>query len=797
MTRAYNSRAMHAEPPPKPSVFVRHRVAIAAATLALAVLVALLASVPLVVRAKLRARVEGMQARVEVESVRLGWGAIWLRGVRLTVPAIPRLQLELKSLRVVPSWRGQLRALDVAGGKLTLEGELQQVEDQVRRWRAGAPSAVTPSGGPSPELSLSGLEVQWLRPLGKDSEAHLWGLRGQRRGERETLGCDLSRVRARGNALDANDAELVWLREGQQRVLQSLQLSSVRTSVAPGALAALLERPAETGDVVTGAPAAPEPEVQQVSLWQRWHALRERVTQLIGQRTAQNAVLKVPRIQTRLRLGDQALNVGPARLQVERDGGMVRANFAPDAEASSETLALSAQLPLDAAPTVLSLSGGPVGLDTLGVHEGDLGLQRVHDIRVSARSVFTLPADRSPLAVAAEGQLENLAFLQPKLAAGVVDTDRIGWGLHAKWDPDSQEVQLEQAHFELDRIKSTLAGTLYLQEENPGADLKFEIPLVSCQDLFDSVPSSLLPGLGGTRLKGTFSLSAAMDVRLKQLADMKFDWSVQNDCQITAVRQNVAPERFRRPFQYPIYDSLGMPLVRESGPMTRDWVSFSEISPYLETAVIICEDSRFFSHHGIDEKAIEGAIVDNVQAGRFVRGASTITMQLAKNLYLGHEKTLSRKLQEAVLTVVLEQELSKQEILELYFNVIEFGPDVWGIKAAAQYYFSRQPSELTLAQSLYLASILPSPGNPHALSDGTLSEKWSEYLHKLMHIARKIHRINDEELERGLEETVRVGLGHPLPPLPGEQQPSLAEEPDEEPPPPILDDPWLLPETAP
>lgn len=788
---------MHAEPPPKPSVFVRHRVAIASATLALAVLVAMLASLPLVVRAKLRARVEGMQARVEVDSVRLGWGAIWLRGVRLTVPAIPRLQLELKSMRVTPNWSGQLRALDVAGGKLTLEGELQRVQEQVERWRAGAPAAAASSAGSRAELNVSGIEVQWLRPLGKGSELHLWGLRGERHGERETLGCDLSRVQAQGTSLDANDAQLVWLREGQQRVLQSLQLGSVQTSMAPGGLAALLGQSSETGDSPADAPTAREPQEQKSSPWQRWQALRARVTRLIERHTAPDAVVKVPRIQTHLRLGDQALNIGPARLEVERNGSKVRANFAPDAEASSETLALSAELPLDAAPTVLSLSGGPVGLDTLGVHEGDLGLQRVRDIRVSARSVFTLPADRSPLAIAADGQLENLAFLQAKLAAGVVNTDRIGWGLHAKWDPDAQDVRLEQAHFELDRIKSTLAGTLYLDPENPGAALKFEIPLVSCQDLFDSVPSSLLPGLGGTRLQGTFSLSAALDVRLKALADMKFDWSVQNDCHITAVRQNVAPERFRRPFQYPIYDSLGMPLVRESGPMTRDWVSFAEISPYLETAVIICEDSRFFSHHGIDEKAIESAIVDNVRAGRFVRGASTITMQLAKNLYLGHEKTLSRKLQEAVLTVVLEQELSKQEILELYFNVIEFGPDVWGIKAAAEYYFSRQPSELTLAQSLYLASILPSPGNPHALSDGTLSEKWSAYLHKLMHIAHKIHRINDEELKRGLEETVRVGLGRPLPPLPGDAQPPLAEEPDEEPGPPILDDPWLVPETAP
>ena len=137
-----------------------------------------------------------------------------------------------------------------------------------------------------------------------------------------------------------------------------------------------------------------------------------------------------------------------------------------------------------------------------------------------------------------------------------------------------------------------------------------------------------------------------------------------------------------------------------------------------------------------------------------MRGASTLSMQLAKNLYLGQEKTLSRKLQEAVFTMLLEQELSKVELLELYLNVVEFGPGIYGIGPAAQYYFAKHPRDLTLGQALYLASILPNPDASHFKEDGRLSPGWTSYLKRLMQIAHDRKRINDDELEAGLGEQV-------------------------------------------
>jgi len=135
-----------------------------------------------------------------------------------------------------------------------------------------------------------------------------------------------------------------------------------------------------------------------------------------------------------------------------------------------------------------------------------------------------------------------------------------------------------------------------------------------------------------------------------------------------------------------------------------------------------------------------------------VRGASTISMQLAKNLYLGKEKTLSRKVEEALLTMLLEAKLSKNDLMEIYLNIVELGPGIYGIEQAADYYFDESAKELSLGQALYLASILPDPTRTHFEPDGRISPRWGEYIKKLMRIAHGVKRITDSELEAGLEE---------------------------------------------
>src|SRR5437867_5472996 len=139
------------------------------------------------------------------------------------------------------------------------------------------------------------------------------------------------------------------------------------------------------------------------------------------------------------------------------------------------------------------------------------------------------------------------------------------------------------------------------------------------------------------------------------------------------------------------------------------WVPYERISPFLRRAVLIAEDDAFFSHGGLDWDQLGEAARQNLKKGRVVRGGSTITQQLAKNLYLGEERTWLRKLKEIILAVRLERALSKRRILELYLNLIEWGDGIYGAEAAARRYFDVSASELSARQALLLAAVIINP----------------------------------------------------------------------------------------
>jgi hypothetical protein len=294
-------------------------------------------------------------------------------------------------------------------------------------------------------------------------------------------------------------------------------------------------------------------------------------------------------------------------------------------------------------------------------------------------------------------------------------------------------------------------------------DLRFELPLVTCQRVLESLPRALVPKLTGMRLAG--SLAAKGHVRFDTAGLPKsydVDWDGSMSCRVVQAPLGLAVSNLRRPFAKTVYTPRGEPREMQFGPDTPDWTPGFAVSRFMEGAVLTCEDGRFFRHHGFDQEAVANSLRENLVAGRFVRGASTISMQLAKNLYLPRDKTLARKLQEAVLTIYLEQELTKREILELYLNVVEFGPMVYGIGPAARHYFNTGPSSLSLGQAMYLGSILRNPNVTHFGAGGAVSPAHMRHLRRLMKIANKIGRVTDEELEAGLRETVIYGSPSPM-----------------------------------
>jgi hypothetical protein len=256
-----------------------------------------------------------------------------------------------------------------------------------------------------------------------------------------------------------------------------------------------------------------------------------------------------------------------------------------------------------------------------------------------------------------------------------------------------------------------------------------------CYDLLDSLPSELkIYPVNQVKLKGN------LDVYLSLLPDVKF--KLKNTCLIDGVTPDFI-NALKKPFKYMVYHPFsGKRFERISGPGSAEWVGLEFISDNMSKALTTTEDPGFFVHRGIIPKAIENSIRDNIKLEKFFRGGSTITMQLAKNLWLSRHRTLSRKIQEAILTIALESSLTKEEILELYLNVVEFGPDIYGIGAASQKIISENPMNLSLSQAVYLALRLPAPNNSASfnhmktkimtilslmVSSGKISEKEFEY----------------------------------------------------------------------
>ena len=147
----------------------------------------------------------------------------------------------------------------------------------------------------------------------------------------------------------------------------------------------------------------------------------------------------------------------------------------------------------------------------------------------------------------------------------------------------------------------------------------------------------------------------------------------------------------------------------KSFKVSQRWVPLARVPKEVVDAIVVAEDGTFFSHNGFDWYEVQESVEKNLQKGKPVRGASTITQQLAKNLYLSTSKDPVRKLKEAIITLLLERSLSKQRILELYINCIEWGRGIFGIEAASQAYFGKSAAALSLEEGARLAAVIPSP----------------------------------------------------------------------------------------
>ena len=263
-----------------------------------------------------------------------------------------------------------------------------------------------------------------------------------------------------------------------------------------------------------------------------------------------------------------------------------------------------------------------------------------------------------------------------------------------------------------------------------------------------ALPPALAPAITPLELEGTWAASLLVDLDAEKPKAMKLRVDLDVDglhaTRLGGVKLDRVLGRFRRHFIDPKTEE---PDSYWAGPATPGWVPIEAIPWTLQMALLSQEDGGFYKHAGFSLYHVRGALARDIKEGRLVRGASTISMQTVKNVFLTPEKTLSRKIQEVILTWQLEQFLDKADILELYLNVIEWGPRLFGVAQAAEHYFAKAPEELTPLECLYLATMVPSPRFYHGqFVDGRVGGRHKRRIKRLMALMVRRGHLTPEEL---------------------------------------------------
>ncbi|RTY81966.1 glycosyl transferase [Flavobacterium sp. ZB4P23] len=251
----------------------------------------------------------------------------------------------------------------------------------------------------------------------------------------------------------------------------------------------------------------------------------------------------------------------------------------------------------------------------------------------------------------------------------------------------------------------------YETEKDTIYKLKVNIPKMNAQDFITSLPDGLFANFQGMKASGTFDYKLDFAFNQNKPNQLVFDSKLKKENLKITKYGEANLNKLNGEFVYRalIKNVLQRPVL--VGSANPNFTPLDRISPYLRKSVLTTEDPSFFSHRGFISEAFKQSIIKNIKTKKFSRGASTISMQLVKNVFLSREKTVSRKLEEILLVYILENNriVNKERMLEVYFNIIEWGPNVYGIGEASQFYFQKAPLELSLNECLYLARIIPSP----------------------------------------------------------------------------------------
>lgn len=352
--------------------------------------------------------------------------------------------------------------------------------------------------------------------------------------------------------------------------------------------------------------------------------------------------------------------------------------------------------------------------------------------------------------------------------------------------PLDAEVHLEgdprtdfQARWRIEAVGAHASGTAVVAPDGPA-------PVLHLTSSFDDVDFRRAFGALGLEGEATGPLGSLRG-EITATGPVEDLASLDVDQDITFTPPEPAPAaltRLKRPFTHNVTTNLGLQKRINVSPESPAFMALDDVPPLFIRALLIAEDAAFFSHPGIDLAEMPRAIATNWARGEAVRGASTITQQLAKNLFLSREKSLHRKLKELSYSFLLEETLGKSRILEIYLNIIEWGPGLYGLKPAARHYFGEEPQALTPKEIAFLVSMIPGPIKyQRSIQGDELGLGFENLVNNLLVKLRSVEALTEEEYAAARDETLQFHWTDLEPdPEPGEEVPEAETPGPREPP---------------
>jgi hypothetical protein len=381
--------------------------------------------------------------------------------------------------------------------------------------------------------------------------------------------------------------------------------------------------------------------------------------------------------------------------------GRLAANGSLEIHAAIDDGGIARPIAMEVSPkdASVTLRGDRIPLRALGA----VAPQGIDLERARATGTVHIARKGATLELAADGSFDGVVVEHKSLSGEPMP---LGAAVKAKVAVSPEAITVAELGVKIGALDTKLSG--WLRRGSPlSGQIEVEVAPAPCADLLAALPPQVRGPLDGMVLTGTLGGSTRLTIDLAApVGDgTVLTTALHGDCQTLSEPPAADVGTLTRATDHQYADgSHG-----KVGPGAEGWYNWDRIPPRLRNAFVSAEDGRFFEHNGFDLQQIARSLEIDLRERRLARGGSTISQQLVKNSFLSYRRTFDRKIQEAILTWRLEAKLDKKQILTRYLNIIELGPHIFGVGAAANYWFDRSPRELSVRQAAFLAAITSEP----------------------------------------------------------------------------------------